>query len=313
MEISNEEKQGPSYSDLFHQIKKQIGERKNLLMRRVFFVAWPVFLYIFVFSVIKNFGISGDIADTIYTVMLVLLPFALIYFFVMTHIFSTEKVIWVDACGDGRQLEAAESLRIARKLFWVTLRLKIRLFFQYYFPPLAMYLFLFIMTIYLIAQKVYLVNVWVGAFVFIVGGPVLIWLYYLYIEVKLRYVWFVFLDRYSEGMHLGEVFDEMAKLNSINRSDAFRKSLAVAFGSGVLQDAAQLATGSVFSQIGRLGKGAKVAGDVASAYSSELIGQTASLVKLAANYVLYQYSREQLYGKSQAVNEHLYALSERSS
>ena len=114
-------------------------------------------------------------------------------------------------------------------------------------------------------------------------------------------------------MHLGEVFDEMAKLNSINRSDAFRKSLAVAFGSGVLQDAAQLATGSVFSQIGRLGKGAKVAGDVASAYSSELIGQTASLVKLAANYVLYQYSREQLYGKSQAVNEHLYALSERSS
>ena len=101
----------------------------------------------------------------------------------------------------------------------------------------------------------------------------------------------------------------LKELNEINKTESFKKSLFISLGADLAQNATQLIAGFTFrNSFSLLGKNGKVIGDVAGAYTNNLTNEMSDLAKKATNYVLYRFSREQLYKKAQLVNENIYSL-----
>jgi hypothetical protein len=309
--IQKEKAQFPSYRELFKQIKNQLYERGGMTAKRSLLIGWPALIIVGIFSFIKNYDKN---TDYVFYVM-PLIPLALIYMTAMMNIFSTERLIWIDSYKNKKEQDEKDSFKIAKKLFWPSFFMRLQLFFRYYFLPLFLYFFIcYLLFKFSLSGQLGEMGFLYFLGFFIVAGPIILWFYFKFINIKLRYIWFIFLDNYGKNKSYHDLFKEMHELNEINKSEAFRKSLAVDIGADFLQNLTSAAAGFSLKKIfGSFGKGGKVFGDITSAYASDVAAQMANLSKLAANYVLYCYSVEQAYKVSQTSNENIYSLLETSN
>lgn len=304
----------PNYHDLYENIKKHLSRRSGMLAGRVLLITWPGLIYIALISILSHFDVPEKFAAGMLVAMIIFAPFAFLYIFVLTHIFSIEKVIWIDSYHDGVEVGPKKSMLIAKRLFWPTFLFRLFIFVRYYVPLFGIYVFLVIYSLYLPYNYD---NLQYNPFYWVIGaigvGPLLLYLYYYYLKVKLRYIWFIFLDLYgSPEFSYKNIFQEMKRLNDIGKADAFKKSLVVNLGADVAQNILQFSLGTILQgTVGSMGKSGRVVADVATAYSNELAAQASSLARQAANYVLYLYSRQQLYGEASVRNKHLYVLGDK--
>jgi hypothetical protein len=239
---------------------------------------------------------------------------------ILNHLFSIEKNIWVDSFFDNKNLEPQASLRIAKKLFWPGFKLRLQIFIRYYLIPCTLVLIPFIYFFYLVSQLLPKdifspnnFNMGSADWMFLLGSfvliPLILWIYFYYLNIKLRYIWFIFLDNFGKSdFSFQKLKSEMDKLNSISKSELFKKSLIMNIGVDTTKGLINFSMWSALRSLNGIGKGGEVAGSVIGAYGSELTNQLASYSKIIGNYILYRFACSVLYQRVQEVNENLYRL-----
>tara|TARA_Y100000310_G_scaffold208118_1_gene208651 strand:+ start:11862 stop:12836 length:975 start_codon:yes stop_codon:yes gene_type:complete len=309
----------PQYKGILKETGIQLSRRKKTIFKRTMAIIFPIAI-VLVGIIISSyyletskFGLTGGDILIITAIFggLIAIP----YVSVMRHIFSVEKLIWVDSYFDQKNLTTKESWRIARRLFWPALRFKIYIFFRFYLPSLFLYVILlmtgFITTV--LVSEMMLVPAEAALVFFIVvyaGGAILLWLYYRYrIRVRLRYIWYIFLDTYHpETLSYNKIVKEMNDLNNISKSESFKKSLVIAFGTDATREIVFIMLNYLQAGISALGRGATVFGSVLRLGAEETSRQFIDFAEISAFYILYKSARNERDNESQKINEYIYKL-----
>lgn len=304
------------YKEMLAEAANQMQQRAGLLSKRVFLVIWPLLILIGILSVASLLSYEAiekyiEMIPFFWGVGFLgfLFLFAICYGVIMGMIFHTEKIIWIDSYFDGRNLTPEQSWRIAKRLFVSTLKLSMVVILRYCLPAL---LLLGVGILLLMPLSGYIKT---GSEAAIFWGGIsiaslfLIPVAYLYvISIKLRFMWFLFLDTYGTGISWHDFFAELKKLNSVAKSDSVVKTIVADFGAGTVSGIASMLMGGVQQGIGQLGPGAHIAGEIMGTYTSSVTNEMTSLGRSAAVYLLYCYAREQLHHTPQHINEALYKL-----
>ncbi len=297
------------YNDILKEIYKQLNKHKYAVIGRTMLVSWPGLIVVMLLSIF--FNIEGTVLEgasgIILWLVVILFPFALLYMLIMAHIFFVEKNLWIDSFFDQKNLSLKESQRIARKLIWPTLLLKANIFFRYYFLQIiVLFTISFLIVLFFGSFERWWIAVVLLFFVF----PISAYFWHIFIKTKLRYLWFVFFDNYGNSdFSYKFLYSEIRKLNEINRSDSFQKSLVACLGSDVANNLITFSTnGMIKSSFSKFGVVGDVAGDTSASYAAEVFAQFASLSKIVANYLLYQVAFRELYKKEKRINENIYSL-----
>lgn len=310
----------PTYKQMLQEIGKQLNMRKSLLLKRTLFISWPGLLFIIMiwtWNKLGNAGMIDKIPEAgVAAIMIggaVYLLFAIIYMVIAGFMFEIEKQIWIDSHFDKKELAPKQSWKIAKKLFWPALRLRLRIIWKYQvLPGIALAIVLAGLGYWAYRHGVsatYESNVWVlGAIlllVFLLAAVV----YSYYVRVKIRYAWFVFLDIYKgEPFDTRVVLSQMNALNTASKSASFKKALVTEIGTDSAEKIANLAVNTIGWGMSHIPGVGEVLGGLTRAYGQELTRQATSLGKISALYLLYRYARKELFGSEQVNNEYVYQL-----
>ena len=210
----------PGYKTILAEMGKHISERKMLLTKRAVSIIWPAMILAGIFTWtntdLKNAsskvigGLSGnDGIGGMLTAAGILL--VIVYVITVRAIVAVEKRVWLDSYFDSKNLTSQESLRIARKLFWPALKLSITILFRFYgwFGVIAI--------------------IAIAAFSFVAGNLdstltpfIIIFIilsvpfYLYYINLKLRFVWLVFLYKINAQRYkITSIINEDLELNKV--------------------------------------------------------------------------------------------------
>jgi len=317
--VSTSDAPVPSYHEIFAEIGRQFQARKTLLFKRVLLIVWPFLLLVIVQYILKNSSYYSTLNAAqqleffwgIFAYVFV----SLIYTSTVSFIFTIEKQIWLDSFFDKKNLTSAQSWRIAWRLFWPALWFRFRLWFRYFALPTVIAFIIIFITFKSAFLATYVSRdydvVLVASVIALVVLAFSLMLYRFYARVVLRYSWFIFLDKFGNADSFHIIIDEMKKLNDVSRSETFRKSLVVNFGTDVARGVVDMAIGSMTGVISGLGgEGGRALGGLINIYTKELNRQVTNLANISARYVLYRFARKQVYGTEQEVNENVYKLGE---
>lgn len=308
--MEKEIEQIPSYKEITREVLSKLNDRKGLVLKRTLLASWPGLFIILLISILENFSFSERISGIILVISIALVPLAFLYMLIFYHMFSMEKILWIDSNFDGYNLLPKESFGIAKKIFWPSLLMRLQIFMRYHLVPLVIFFILLFISLYLPISLNVRYSPWIFVLMFIVILPIMIYLYYYYIKIKLRYIWFIFFDNFSKtNLCYSDLFKEMSELNKINKKESFKKSLISNFGIDLTHDITRFTTGiSIHSTLGNMGNVGKVTADVAGAYASESIYQFSSLAKIVTNYLLYCVAMREFHGKERKINAEIYSL-----
>jgi hypothetical protein len=238
-----------------------------------------------------------------------LLLLMVVYTTVVGFIFEIEKRIWVDSHFDEKSLDQKDSWRIAKALFWPAVVLRVKVALRYYFVPIVGLFVLLALSIYAVFSYYGNTNnVLLGIVIAFILFLITVAIYGYYLKIKLRYVWFIFLDSYGRNYSYQAVIDEMDALNDIRKSETFKKSLIATIGTDSVNAISQVAIGTITQGLSMLGNTGKLVGSLANVYGKETSKQAADLGNIAAQYMLYRFTIKELYGEEQIVNDELYKL-----
>src|SRR5690349_1099067 len=128
--MTSNQPNSPQYAPILEEIGKHLKERKSLLLKRSLQIMWPLFILFAYGTVLNNFYDLKSIADNheqglfapIFIPLWIIWGLSLIYILVMRSIFFVEKLIWIDSHFDGKNLEPRSSWKIAKKLFWPSIK-----------------------------------------------------------------------------------------------------------------------------------------------------------------------------------------------
>jgi hypothetical protein len=204
-------------------------------------------------------------------------------------------------------------------MFWKAVLFRLNIFLRYYLWPILVVLaviaaqIMFTVNVYepAIAQKFVLWSIGIIGAIFI--GLIV---YSYYITVKLRYTWFIFIDTYTNAdLNMGAILKQMKELNTVMKSESFKKALVLEFGTDSVAAVTSLAV-SVISEgiskgaslLGGSGALGEMLGGLTKTYGQELAKQAASYGNIVAMYMLYRSARKVAYGQEQSVNEFVYSL-----
>lgn len=302
------------YRKIFEEIGQQLKLRKSSLFKRTLIIVCPYLLLIvvsYIFNLIYIFdSLSSEQRANYYGYIIVYLIMSAIWSQTIRFIFKIEKQIWVDSFFDKKNLEPSESWKIAKKLFWPALFFRMKLWLQYYFVPIGIAIAVFSLGIYVFVPNFnnpsgyeFILNTSLVLFLFIVIGIIA---YGYYLKTKLRYAWFIFLDKFGTEYSYKIVLEDMKKLNDISKSETFKKSLILSIGANTLNSIAQFAISSMSHSLSRFGDMGKMTGKLISIYGNEASRQVTDLGNISAQYVLYRFARKEAYGVEQEVNENIY-------
>ena len=308
----------PKYAPILEEIGKHLKERKNLLLKRSLQIIWPLFILFAYGTILSELYDLKSIADDqglfapIFIPLWIIWILSLIYIVVMRSIFFVEKLIWVDSHFDGKNLEPKSSWKIAKKLFWPSIKFKLYIVFKYYVPSIL----LFIVAIAIL--NIFVGSLSVRAFAIVMfAQPILllpgIFIYLYYLKIKLRYTWFIFIDTYGSDITYKEIIHRMNALNLINKSDSFRQALVINLGEDTIKSAInaviRLVSAGVekVGNIGGSGLG-RFLGLSARAYGEEVSLHVSHFAKLVAIYVLFRTAKKANGEDEQFINEKLYSL-----
>lgn len=145
----------PNYRELISDIKQQLSQRKGLIVKRTTTFGLLPGIIIFAPLLILGLGLKSQIiplnfliknnivAENIWTwvILIIYAIIAALYLLTISHIIFIEKIVWVDSFFDKRNLSPQSSLKIAKKLFFPSYRIYLRIFARYYlFPFIFFYL-----------------------------------------------------------------------------------------------------------------------------------------------------------------------------
>ena len=307
----------PSYNDVIDEIVIQIKSRSKDILKRAFVVVWPyLILFLIVLAYIFS-GVRESVNNYPSLLIIFLLCFALWFLFSIVYstvirvLFELEKVIWIDSYFDKKNLNSKKSLLIARRLFWSAAGKKIQLFFQYYFLPIVLYVLLMGFSLFVMSSERNLIGSGANLFFWIVvfGGLGFNFLYFYYLDIKLRYFWFVFLDNYGkEKLSYKKILSETKKLGKVNEGEIFKKTFLVFFGADSLNQLSKSITNTILKQFGKIGIGASVSGKAVKSYSDEVLFQITSLSKITAKYVFYLHARKKSGHAKHHINHNIYKI-----
>lgn len=278
MESGIAKKEVPNYKEALDEIIKHLRNRQKLLWRRTLYIVGPFLSAIILIYILYRFAEKNilNIGSTTELILILIASLWLIYSFfhlIATKlIFSLEKYIWIDSYYDNKKLSQKQSWRIAKKLLWSALSLKIYIFFKYHFWFfLIFFSSLFLSFYFPIALKIKY-NPWIWVATFIIFLPIVMYMAFYYLKIKLRYIWFVFLDFYGQPeFSYKNLFQEMKQLNDINKGETFKKSLMTNLGADLSYQGVTTVVGSTVSWLTKdLGKDFKFAGGILTAGANEI-------------------------------------------
>ncbi len=306
----------PTYKQMIEEMGKQLQLRKSLLFKRVLFITWPILLLI-----ISGYGFQAvydletlpvEKQTWVIGVATVYIICSIIYSMIVGFIFEIEKRIWIDSFFDQKNLDSTTSWRIAKKLFWPGFKFRLQILWRYYLIPMGLATLIvggivvgvFKQATMSISQDNIIMVALVSFILLIIGLTI----YSYYIKTKLRYAWFIFLDTFGVSYSFVNFVAEMEKLNTISKSETFKKSLIATVGTDSVRDLAGVAIGTLSFAMSHLGGAGKMLGQLASVYGNELSRQATDLGNITAQYLIYRFARKELVGSEQVVNEALYRL-----
>lgn len=306
---------GTSWQDILIAAREQIYLRKGLIAKRVFLVHlpvaivvawWALLMYRSIGSIMENdaplyFLYQATLAQPFF---LMCATAAIVYWWIMNTVFQLEKIIWIDSFYGNRPLTPEQSWGIAKKMFWGVFLFNFYIFVRYLFLPIIIF---FGSLAYLVYTAMRNGNQWNAVFLllFTIG---LMAFYQYFILVRLRFAMFLFLDQYGKNFSFMNFFAELKKLNTINETDAIKKTLLTSFGVDTADAVINIVVNSLSDKVEKVGEYAgftgRVIGYLIDAYAAEIldIGRTAGI------YILYRSARFVLYGKTQVVNDEVYGL-----
>jgi hypothetical protein len=106
------------------------------------------------------------------------------------------------------------------------------------------------------------------------------------------------------------MMEELKKLNSVSKSETFKKSLLLSIGADSLNGIATLAIESISYGLAQFGNTGKLVGNLLKVYGEEASRQATELGNISAQYILYRFARKEIYGTEQEINENIYKLSD---
>ncbi len=312
---TNNSSLSPSYQEIFQEIGRQLSLRKKILAKRTLLIVWPFLLLIIIFYFFGqkyNLNPFSSNGLSFYSVgYLVAVVLAVIYSSIIRFIFSIEKRIWIDSFFDKKNLEPAQSWRIARTLFWPAFVLRFKICLSYYLIPTVLFIVIFIIGTQAIAVVgiqgnsqllLIIISILLAALIGFIA-------YGYYLKTKLRYTWFIFLDKWGANYSYPTFLAEMKKLNEVSKSETFKKSLLANVGTDSINSIAKLAIDSISFGLEQLG--GQVAADIIRVYGNEASRQATDLANISAQYVLYRFALKEVSGGEQEVNDNVYNLAQR--
>lgn len=307
--MTQEFKTVPGYGETIKEIGHHLGERKGLIIKRMLLVAWPALVFVGMSALVKTL-VDGRMIDenSPYLIPAAIfggcwLLFSVIYYAVMNYIFTIEKRIWIDSFFDKHVLQPAESWRIARRLFWPSLILSLNILVRYILPGVL----LFVASLFIMYKMTSGGEATDYAVFVPFAGLAVVSIYFYVVQIKLRFLPFIFLDRYgSANFSYGGLFTEMRTLNASSKTAL--KSMVYDIGEGSLNTLISTVSGQLESAMGNLGGVGKVFGAVLGGAAQETGKQALSYAKIIAYYMLYKHVRS-LSAEGQIVNTKIYELS----
>jgi hypothetical protein len=314
----------PGYQEILAQIGAQLKSRKKLLLQRTLMLTWPILLAI-VFGYGANQVLGKEQAEHLFFSFPNILGvfgyviLAAAYSVIMNFIFEIEKRIWVDSFFDNKNLTPKQSWAIAKAMFWKAVLFRFKIFLRYYLWPIVL-VFALIVAEVLFTVEVYEPSLaskfifWsIGVFAAVFIGLII---YSYYIRIKLRYTWFIFIDTYTSAkLDMRTILSQMKELNTVMKSEAFKKALVLEFGTDsvalVTNLAVSVIAGGISKGAGLLGGGGalgQMLGGLTKTYGQELAKQATSYGNIVAMYMLYRSARKMAHGAEQSVNEFVYSL-----
>ena len=301
----------PTYKELLEQVGAQIKSRKNALLKRTLLITWP-FIAMAVIGYLLNKFI--DFRGLPYTSQLLLLWVGaliilsgVVYSIIVTFIFDIEKRIWIDSYFDQKNLSLPQSWKIAKKLFWPAAVFRVKVIFYYYILPIVGLIATTVLVIFGLYDVI--PNVEIVMLVAFLAVLIAIAVYSYYLKIKLRYLWFIFLDNYGRDYSHTFLTAEMKKLNSISKTDTFKKSLIANLGTDSISGLSRMAIGTISKGMSVFGgEAGKLLGGITEIYGKELARQATDFGNISAQYILYRFARKELYGEEQVVNDSIYLL-----
>jgi hypothetical protein len=314
----NESNMLPTYKEIFVEIGKQLKLRKATLVKRIFLITWPLLLFVVVNYILNlTFDFESFTTEQWLFYLKFALPYLLlsaIYTVTVRFIFRIEKQIWIDSFFDKRDLKPSDSWRISMKLFWPAFSFRIKLWLQFYFIPIAIIIAVLVLAIQFFVPifnssggyEVILYTTLISFLVFVVA----LIAYGYYLKTKLRYTYFIFLDTFGKSNSYKLMMEELKKLNSVSKSETFKKSLLLSIGADSLNGIATLAIESISYGLAQFGNTGKLVGNLLKVYGEEASRQATELGNISAQYILYRFARKEIYGTEQEINENIYKLSD---
>lgn len=298
------------YKEMLAHAAAQVQQRAGLLSGRVFLITWPFLVLIALQYVAVSVYAESVSIQIRFSLLSIWAIFSIFYGLIAGTIFHIEKILWVDSYFDGHNLTPQQSWRIARRLLLPTFKLYFVLMLRYFIIPI-----LFIIGgIFLLGpvSNYFSVNgsnmqavlgaLGVGLFFFL---PTI---YIFILKIKMRFIWFLFLDTYGSDISWKDFFSEIKKLNSVATRQSVTKTLIAEFGAGTLSGLASVLTSGLRNNIDQAVSGGQAIGRVISFYINSVANQMAALGRNAAIYLLYLYARAEIHQNGQEINEALYDL-----
>lgn len=304
----------PSYNETMQEIGRQLSLRRGTMTKRVIFMIWPPMLAVISLVLLNYFYKAGLLKDDwqYANILLVAIAawilFSIFYYYILSFIFDIEKRIWVDSFFDKKNLDPKDSWKIAKRLFWPYLRLQFEAFLRYLLPAIVAF---FVFAVYVLTplsrQRWFMENSVLPVIVMLPSFIMAIYFYYL--RVILRYLPFVFLDRYgTDQFSYSGLFKEMRKLKKIEGAKTHTRTLLTHLSADIFTGFSSVAGAGVQAGLGQFGIVGKVLGVSARMTGEEAAKQVAAIGKIVTVYMLYQFARQQLYNEPQHINDGLYNI-----
>ena len=308
------EKLDVTYKTIIEEIGNHLLERKKTLAKRVLFITWPWIIGIPTLIILMTvMMINTDNTSVIYLTLglsVIMLVFALPWVLITTFLFAIEKRIWIDSYFDGKDLSPKESWKLSKKLFKPTI--KLFLFTVKKYPLLLwpiLYAIIFIVLVkfqwfvYFIENNEELA----GIFLIFIPFVLVTGIIYAIVILKLRFIYFVFLDHYGKrDFSFEEVLDESLLLNKVRGREQLRKILTTYAGVHSLGALVNMVNSTLLNRLGKYVGKAIIA--PIRIYTSMYIKEASSFAKIIAWYLIYKKALKVFIGVEHRVNKHLYQL-----
>lgn len=294
-----------TYKKTVQEVLDQFKNKESSLGKKITLLIVPptvVFVFastlgIYILSTADRSG-NGDILSTtslqIIWAMLGLFAVAILYYIVMSSLFFIEKLIWVDSQYDKKTLSEGAGWHIAKKLFWPSQLVRIQLFFLYYIPGMIVAAALVYICV-LVSR--FIENVGVsGQFLGIANIIIatLLVIYFYALKIKLKFLWFIFLDFYAQPDYsFFTLIKEVKLLNTIDREKVRSRAVVIELLSDIVGTTGGRGVGQTARRV----------------VANEPLRQASLFARTVAYYSLYRHVRTLAHNNPQFVNEALYQLS----